>query len=149
MAPALEYGAVIGCPGAGRFSSAPRADYAAADALVLTLDGQVGLIHELSGDEAYSLADLAETMSSAARKPVLYQDMSREAYLEALIGMRLPLHVAQVIADSDIAASLGEFEDSAGHLSSLLGRPATSYRGMIGEAVRKTKLVPEDVVARS
>ncbi|MGC1505627.1 MAG: NAD(P)H-binding protein [Sulfitobacter sp.] len=51
--PALQYGAVIGSAGQGRFSSATRADYAEADAVVLTTEGQAGRIYELAGDESY------------------------------------------------------------------------------------------------
>ena len=139
VAPALDYGAVIGCAGSGRFSSASRADYAAADALVLTLDGQAGLIHELAGDDAYTLADLAEMISVASHTSVAYRDMPREDFARALIGMGLPAHVADVIADSDVAASLGEFENSSGHLRTLIGRPGTSSRSIISAAVSQAK----------
>ncbi|MDE2082467.1 MAG: NAD(P)H-binding protein [Burkholderiales bacterium] len=43
---ALEHGAYIGSAGQGRIASAPRADYAAAAAQVLTLDDQAGKLYE-------------------------------------------------------------------------------------------------------
>ena len=47
---ALAHGAVYGCAGNGRISSATRADYAEADVAVLTADNQAGKVYELAGD---------------------------------------------------------------------------------------------------
>ncbi|PYB72302.1 SDR family oxidoreductase [Rhizobium wuzhouense] len=132
--PALQYGAVIGSAGLGRFSSATRADYAAADSVVLTLDGQEGRVYELAGDESYDLADLANTIASAAGRPVTYQDMPKAKFKQALIGMGLPDSLAELIAESDVAASRRELEDHGRQLRALLGRPTTPYREAI-EAV--------------
>lgn len=59
VAPALQHGAFIGSAGEGRIASAARADYAEAAAAVLTLPDQAGQVHELAGDTAYTLAELA------------------------------------------------------------------------------------------
>lgn len=133
--PALQYGAVIGCAGQGRFSSATRADYAAADAAVLTMDGQEGRVYELAGDESYDLTDLANTIASAAGRPVTYQDMPKAKFKQALIGMGLPDVLAELISDADIDASKGELEDHGRQLRALLGRPTTPYQETIGVAV--------------
>ncbi len=47
---ALAHGAVYGCAGDGRISSATRADYAEADVAALTAENQAGRIYELAGD---------------------------------------------------------------------------------------------------
>ncbi|MDH4992354.1 SDR family oxidoreductase [Aquamicrobium lusatiense] len=132
---ALQYGAVIGSAGEGRFSSATRADYAVAAAIVLTRDGQAGRIYELAGDESYNLADLASTISAAAGKPVSYQDLPKAKFKQALTGMGLPDVVAELIAEADIGASRGELEDNSRQLSALIERPTTSYRQVIKTAV--------------
>ena len=133
--PALQYGAVIGCAGQGRFSSATRADYAAADAVVLTMDGQEGRVYELAGDESYDLTDLANTIASAAGRPVTYQDMPKAKFKQALIGMGLPDVLAELISDADVGASKGELEDHGRQLSALIGRPTTPYQEAIQAAV--------------
>lgn len=133
--PALQYGAVIGCAGQGRFSSATRADYAAADAVVLTMDGQEGRVYELAGDESYSLTDLANSIASAAGRPVTYQDMPKAKFKQALIGMGLPDVLAELISDADISASKGELEDHGRQLSALIGRPTTPLRHIVAVAV--------------
>lgn len=51
---ALANGAVFGCAGDGRISSATRADYAEAAATVLTSTNQAGITYELAGDSSYS-----------------------------------------------------------------------------------------------
>ncbi|MCW8143052.1 SDR family oxidoreductase [Agrobacterium tumefaciens] len=133
--PALQYGAVIGCAGQGRFSSATRADYAAADAVVLTMDGQEGRVYELAGDESYDLTDLANTIASAAGRPVTYQDMPKAKFKQALIGMGLPDVLAELISDADIGASKGELEDHGRQLSALIGRPTTPLRQIVATSV--------------
>ena len=62
--PALQYGAVLGSAGEGRFSSSTRADFAEAAAFVLTTDGHAGRVYELAGDESYTLADLAAAIGA-------------------------------------------------------------------------------------
>ncbi len=126
---------MIGCAGQGRFSSATRADYAAADAVVLTMDGQEGRAYELAGDESYDLTDLANTIASAAGRPVTYQDMPKAKFKQALVGMGLPDVLAELISDADIGASKGELEDHGRQLSTLIGRPTTPLRQIIAATV--------------
>jgi NAD(P)H dehydrogenase (quinone) len=133
--PALQHGAVIGSAGQGRFSSATRADYAEADAVVLTMEGQAGRIYELAGDESYDLTELADTIAAVADKPVIYRDMSKATFKQALIGMGLPDALAELISESDIGASRGELEDNGRQLSALIGRRTKPYRQIIETAV--------------
>lgn len=69
--PALNNGAFYGSAGAGQISSAARADYAEAAAVVLTSDGHVGKTYELAGDVAYTLTDLAAEIRSRPAKKFL------------------------------------------------------------------------------
>lgn len=133
--PALEHGAVLGCAGDGRFSTAARADYAEAAAVVLAGDGHAGRTYELAGDEGYTLADLAATIAEVAGKPVAYKDMPQTDLNAVLIEMGLPEDVADLIADADAGASRGGLEDDSRQLSSLIGRPTTPLRQMVEEAV--------------
>lgn len=132
--PALQYGAVLGCAGEGRFSTAARGDFAEAAAVVLTSEGQAGRIYELAGDESYTLADFAAAISAAAGKPVAYRDMPEADYKRMLIGMKLPEAVAELIADADTGASRGALEDGGRQLSALIGHPTAEWRQVVTQA---------------
>lgn len=133
--PGLQHGAVIGSAGKGRFSSATRADYAEADAVVLTANGQAGRIHELAGDESYDLTELADTIAAVAGRLVIYRDMPKAEFKQALIGMGLPDGLAELISESDLGASKGELEDNGRQLSALIGRRTKPYRQVIEAAI--------------
>ena len=128
---ALRYGSVIGSADRGRFSSATRADYAAAAAVVLTTDDQAGQIHELAGDESYALSEFAGLIAGLAQKEVTFRNMPKDAFKQTLMGMGLPDFLAEFVAEADMAASRGEFEDDARQLSKLIGRPTTSLRDLV------------------
>lgn len=135
VAPALEYGAVLGSAGEGRFSTAARADFAEAAAVVLAGDGHAGRIYELAGDDSYTLADLAATIGEVAGKPVAYRDMPPADFKGALLRMGLPEELADLIAEADVGAARGGLEDDGRQLSDLIGRPTTSLRLMVEQAV--------------
>ncbi len=135
LPPALQYGAVLGCAGEGRFSTAARADFAEAAAVVLADDGHSGRTYELAGDEGYTLADFAATIAEMAGKPIAYRDMPHAAFRDALIDMGLPAHVADLVADADAGASRGGLEDKGHQLSALIGRPTTPLRQMVEQAM--------------
>lgn len=132
--PALQYGAVLGCAGEGRFSTAPRGDFAEAAAVVLTTEDQAGRIYELAGDESYTLADFAAAISTATGKPVVYRDMPEANYKRMLVDMKLPEAVAELIADADTGASRGALEDGCRQLSALIGHPTTAWRQAVERA---------------
>lgn len=131
---ALKYGAVLGCAGEGRFSTATRGDFAEAAAVVLTTEDQAGRTYELAGDESYTLADFAAAISAATGRPVAYKDMPEANYKRTLIDMNLPEAVAELIADADTGASRGELEDGSQQLSALIGHPTTEWRQAVERA---------------
>ncbi|WP_254058463.1 SDR family oxidoreductase [Dyella sp. S184] len=132
---ALKYGAVLGCAGKGRFSTAARGDLAEAAAVLLTNERQAERIYELAGDESYTLADFAAAISAAAGKTVDYKDMPEADYKRTLIDMKLPEDVAELVADADTGASKGELEDNSHQLSALIGHPTTAWRQAVERAV--------------
>lgn len=124
---ALARGAVIGAAGEGRYSTAPRADYAAAAAKVLSepSGAHVGQVYELAGDESFSLGELAAQVSEHAGKTVAYVPMSVEAFEQALRSLGLPEGLAHLLADSHAGAAQGGLFDDSHTLSRLLGRATT------------------------
>lgn len=105
LPPALAHGVFIGSAGDGKISAAPRADYAAAAAKVLTLDNQGGKVYELAGDEAWTLAELAAEVAQQTSTALSYQNLSETDFQAALLNAGLPEGLAAVLADSDTGAS--------------------------------------------
>lgn len=137
LAPALEHGAILGDSGDGRISSAARADYAEAAAVVLTRDAQAGRVYELAGDTAYTLTDFAAEVARQSGKPVAYRNLSEAEYKAALIGVGLPELVAALISDSGTGAAKGALFDDSRQLSKLIGRPTTPLATVVAAALAK------------
>ncbi|WP_194905284.1 SDR family oxidoreductase [Catenulispora rubra] len=132
----LQHGAFIGAVGQGRISAASRADYAEAAAVVLTTEGHAGKVYELGGDEAFSLPELASTVSVVLGQPIAYTDLPVEEFAKTLVGAGIPADLAHVLADADLGLGRGEMFSDSGDLSRLIGRPTTSLAAAIAEAVR-------------
>jgi NAD(P)H dehydrogenase (quinone) len=128
----LAHGVLAGSAGEGRISSAGRQDYAEAAAAVLTGPIEAGKIHELAGDESYTLADLAAEVSRQSGKSVVYQDLPEADYVALLLKAGLPGPFADLIADSSRGAGVGDLFDSGRELAGLIGRPTAT----LAESVR-------------
>lgn len=122
---ALAGGAFIGSAGNGKISSAPRADYAEAAAVVITDECHKGKEYELAGDEYYTLADLASELSKQTGKNIPYKNLPETEYANILESFELPAGLASAIASWDVAASKGDLLDDSRQLSALIGRPTT------------------------
>ena len=130
---ALQHGALIGCAGDGRISSAARKDYAEAAATVLTSDKDLsGQVYELAGDESYTLGELAEEISRQVDgQTIRYQNMPQADYHEVLLQAGLPEGIANMLSDSDAGAAQGALFDDSQQLSTLIGRPTTPLPVMV------------------
>lgn len=129
---AVEHGVLLGSAGEGRISSAPRADYAQAAAVVLTTEGQADKVYELAGDSSYTLTELAALISQKTGKPVVYQNLPQAEFEAVLISVGLPAGLAALLADSDAAAAKGALFDESGALGRLIGRGTTPVRESLG-----------------
>ena len=132
---ALAGGAFIGSARDGRISSAARADFAEAAALVVTTDGHAGKTYELAGDTSWTLADLAGEISRQTKRTIPYRDLPAAEYAAALEGFGLPKVIAEAIAGWDVAASHGALFDEGRQLSTLIGRPTTPLAAVVAEAL--------------
>jgi len=132
----LRAGAVVGAVGQGRVSAASRTDYAEAAAVALTTEGHVGAVYELGGDEAFTLAELAATISAAAGKQITYTDLPADRLVEVLAGAGLPAGLAEVLADADLGLRRGELFTGSGDLGRLIGRPTTPLADAVAGALR-------------
>lgn len=134
LAPSIASGQIIGSAGEGRISAAPRSDMGEADAIAL-IEGKGGEVHEIAGDQAFTMADLAAEVSRQSGKPVAYVNMAPADYSAALQAVGLPEYVGKLLADSSFQTSQGALFDESGDLSRLLGRPTTAMADVVAGAL--------------
>jgi NAD(P)H dehydrogenase (quinone) len=132
----VSRGAVLGCAGEAKISSAPRADYAEAAVAVLTTPGHEGKIYELAGDRAFTLSELAAEISRQTGKTIPYKNLSEAEYAAALVSSGLPAEAGQMIASLDTKVSQGALFDEGRQLSKLIGRPTTPLAVAVADALR-------------
>jgi NAD(P)H dehydrogenase (quinone) len=132
---ALAQGALAGSAGEGRVSAASRLDYAEAAAAVLVAGDQAGKVYELGGDHAFTLAELAQEISTAANQPVAYQDLPASDYAGLLAGFGVPQAFADILADSDLGIARGDLLVSGSDLRELIGRPTTPMPAAVRSAL--------------
>lgn len=135
LAQTLRQGAFVGSAGEGRVSAAPRADYAAAAAAVLTGERHEGAVYELGGDDPFTLAELAAEITRQSGTRVVYGDLPAEAHVGALVGFGLPEGVARLVADFDATIAVGGLLVESGDLRRLLGRPTTPLADAVAAAL--------------
>ena len=136
---AIQNGAIIGSAGEGRFSSASRADYAQAAAVVLTQPNHENKIFELAGDSSFTLSDLAAEVTKQSGSKVVYRNLPPSEYEAALLGLGLPRMIVDVVVDADVKAMNGSLDSSSRDLSKLLGRPTTTLADAVATALRNNK----------
>jgi NAD(P)H dehydrogenase (quinone) len=135
LAPVLEHGAVVANAGDGRVASATRADYAAAAAAVLTGEGHIGAVHELSGDVAWSFAEYAAAVAAATGQEIEYRNVPAAVHQEILVGAGLPEGFAAILVDVDEAIGRGLLAATGRDLARLIGRPTTPLAETVAAAV--------------
>jgi len=119
-----EHGTILGSAGDGRVSAATRADLAEAAATALLLE-RPKAVYELGG-EAFSMKELADTVSEVTGVDVGYTDVPADELITVLVGAGLPEQYAALLADSELGLGRGELYVEPTDLEDLLGRPATS-----------------------
>jgi NAD(P)H dehydrogenase (quinone) len=118
-------GTVVTSAGDGRTASAPRADYAAAAAAVLTGEGHDDAVYELGGDEPWTQGELAAAISEVIGRPVTVQDVTPDEHVAILTGVGLDEGTAQFVVALDQNTRTGALAGGSHDLSMLIGRPTT------------------------
>jgi NAD(P)H dehydrogenase (quinone) len=121
----VESGALVSSVGDGLVSSASRKDYADAAAVVLTTSGHEGKIYELSGDVAWTQAELAATIAEITGKNVVYTPVSTEQHAAILRSAGLDDGTIGFVTALDANTRDGLIGETSGDLSKLIGRPTT------------------------
>ena len=102
---------------------------------MLTGEGHLNRIYELSGDTAWSMAEYAAEVSAQSGKEIAYTDLPAEAHLSALTGAGVPEAFAALLVDVDAAISRGSLGHTGGDLARLIGRPTTPVAEAITAAL--------------
>ncbi len=132
---ARKTGAIVAAVGAGRVASATRVDFAAGAVAVLLGTGHEGKIYELGGDYAWDYNELAETIGEIIEKPVAYKSVDAGTLIGILKGAGLEEGIAGFIAALDGNFAEGALSEVTGELSKLIGRPTTSLRKGLMDAI--------------
>jgi NAD(P)H dehydrogenase (quinone) len=136
LAGIVERGAVVnGASTDARLATAPRTDYAAAAAVVISTEGHLNKAYELGGDTAWSFPEFAAEVSRQTGETVVHQSLSHDENLALLIGVGIPEAFAEVLADVDDAINRGALTATPGDLSRLIGRPTTPLADTIKTAL--------------
>lgn len=135
IAQIVESGVVYGASQDGKISSASRADYAEATAKVLSSTGHDHKIYELAGSESFTKADLAQFISLASGKDVIYQNLTAEELSQGLTQAGLPAELVHVIVDADIQTAKGAMFSDSQELENLIGHPSTTILAQIRTAL--------------
>jgi len=122
---ARQSGSVIGAAGNGRVASATRADLAEVAVAVLLGTGHEGKTYELTGDRAWSYADLAQAVGGIIGRPVTYNDMDADTFVDVLKSFGMDAETAGFYAAIDRNIAEGALSEVTGDLAALLGRPPT------------------------
>ncbi len=90
---------------------------------------------ELTGDDAYTLNDMAKIATEKSGTTIVYKALPQEAYEGMLQGFGLPPRIASILADADFAAgNSGALRDDSHTLSKLLGRKTTPVADTVSAA---------------
>lgn len=134
----LNSGVVLGAAGDGKFSAAPRADYAEAAAAVLLSEEHLdGHIYELGGDQSFTLSQLAAAVAAATGQEVRYQEVEPKQLVSIYVESGVPAAFAEILVDTDVRVRTGALEVTSGDLARLIGRAPTSLGKAIKNALQK------------
>jgi NAD(P)H dehydrogenase (quinone) len=133
---ALEHGGLVGTAGDALFAAAAIADYAEAAAVVASTDGHVGASYELTGDAAWTLADLAAEVAEQSGKPFTYTDVTPEQLAEFFTGVGLPASLIALLVDAEVQSRGGALATVTTELRDLIGRPTTTLAQAVAEALK-------------
>lgn len=122
---ARQSGVITASVGDGRVASASRRDFAEAAAVTALDDGTAGRVFELSGDHAWTHAELADALTDVIGSPVRYQELSADEHAAFLRGAGLDEGTVAFLVALDAGIRNGHLAHTSGELKALIGRPTT------------------------
>jgi uncharacterized protein YbjT (DUF2867 family) len=85
-----------------------------------------GAAYSLTGPEALTFDDVATTIAAVSRRPVTYQDIGQEAWINGAIAAGVPADYAKMLKWLTGSIIAGQGSKPSGDVETVIGRPATS-----------------------
>jgi uncharacterized protein YbjT (DUF2867 family) len=130
LAPAIAATSGFGsAAGKGRAGMVDTRDVAAVAAGIAAAPApHAGQTYWLSGPEAISNYDVAETLSELLGRTITYTELTFDENREAMIRAGIPAAIAEMNAQAFALTADGDAEWVSDDVPSILGRPARSFR---------------------
>lgn len=128
-----QTGSVLGAAGDGRIAAATRSDFAESAAVVLAGDDHAGQVYELGG-EPFTLAQLADAVSTVTGQDVAHRDVSLAEFRQTLSQLGLPGPVVAMLVSADAAIAAGALDTTSTDLADLIGHAPTTVRDAVAAA---------------
>lgn len=117
--------------GQGRVPFALRNEMGEAMANALAIDDKENKFYQLTGNETYSLGDVAATLTDLSGKQVNYTPLDKSAFEAQMKGRGVPEPVIAKVVGFLTDIKNGQEDDISADLSTLLGRkPASLKEGL-------------------
>lgn len=133
---ALATGELIGSAGEGKLSGASRDDLAEAAAIALSFDHPGDIVYELGGT-AFTMAEVAQAISTLAKTPLVYKSIPVDQYCDYLVKAGFPEPIAEIAADATFASQRGDWHTQSTDLVRLLGRQSTPLVDVVERTMAK------------
>ncbi|MFF4966179.1 NAD(P)H-binding protein [Streptomyces sp. NPDC001037] len=130
----LATGEVVGSTGDGRISGAARADFAASASAVLLADDAESRTYELGGP-AFTLADLAQTITAVTGTPVVNRNLTNDEHVAELRSAGMDSTSIHFVAGTDASIAAGEMETDSDALTRLIGRAPRTLAESVRQAL--------------
>jgi NAD(P)H dehydrogenase (quinone) len=117
-----EDGVIRGPAADGRAAAVARDDIAACALAVLTSDGHAGATYDMTGGEAFTMAEAAERVSRFAGRPVTYVAETLEEARASRAPSGAPAWEIEGWVTTYSAIAAGELEQVSGDVQRLTGR---------------------------
>ncbi|MFI9274091.1 NmrA family NAD(P)-binding protein [Kitasatospora sp. NPDC052896] len=121
---------VITAPSAGgREAFVDAADIAAVAAGTLLDPGtHAGATYSLTGPQALTFQDVADTIALVSGRPVAHNDIDQETWINGALAAGLPADYAAMVRWLTGAIVAGDGATPTGDIEKVTGRPATTFR---------------------
>ncbi len=122
---------VIMAPSNGGREAFVDADDIAAVAAQTLLDPEAhaGATYALTGPQALTFREVADTIASVSGRPVFYNDVDQEAWINGALAAGVPADYAVMLRWLTSAIIIGNGATPTGDIEKVTGRPATTFRG--------------------
>jgi uncharacterized protein YbjT (DUF2867 family) len=86
-----------------------------------------GIAYSLTGPEALTFDDVATTIAAVSRRPVTYQDIDQEDWINGAIAAGVPADYAKMLKWLTGSIIAGQGSTPSGDVETVIGRPAASF----------------------